>query len=839
MPPLSHPMFLTFDAKVSVSVLSGFLPAAGTLLCDPVAKIVEVTRRTFSNHRAAAAGEAAGAHTNAVYVDHEERVIGTTKQRIFTAHPNFDETIKFVCPSLDRRDGTARRAAQIAAAGGGGVAPDDAHASSTLVSTERYLVITVEDSAGNFLGFAKCEFPLDRPSTGSERLMLVPRYLDEHDHPSRIEDIKTLDRFGIDDFGFLNIEWAVAMIPVGGAVLSGAAEALRSPLPPPPLPVGLVVKASWIPSSAAGNSVIDRSPSGDPNRRSNSHMSFQMFVSFDNAAADTDQLSATTFRLEHNTPLFVGLSKVELLETATFLCRVQKGQHGGTVTSKLVLPIQPFFPEAIERDVSYCAPLYASGVYEQQGILIVSIRALAKPIEGPLPVCRDSQQAMQGSCPRVNDPRHQAQVAHPNQLDWGRPMPNCPLGAYQPVVWESESHIARSTERRWKQECVLHSRPTNEHVRHIFEALLGRVALDMNIAQLASSFFNKAANTLTTTDLQQLLAAVVFHAEGLSLQDAIRFGFVMMRRESERAIKISDVVLVLENSLFGRTVDMPFAEIERRVTDILGVGQPDRFVTFDEYNAFIAQHAALWFDLGASLMFAVTSDRWEQTTALQDNGNSFTSGQQRPQQQQSVLAANLGGTAVATTSATATALNASATIVGSSAATKSSGPPTGGENPEHWRTFTVRVIKTGRAFSVTSHINDSIVDVMQMVEESSTIPATRQKWIFHGLQVDTRRKVGDVFPHNSTVAGKQPEVSVQEKEEMLKLVVVFREKNKKWEQEFLATEKVLRLRAFAQHKTMIPLSRCAMSSCGVVMQDRHCLDHYKLVDGSIIEITQQ
>ncbi|CUG92726.1 Hypothetical protein, putative [Bodo saltans] len=563
-----------------------------------------------------------------------------------------------------------------------------------------------------------------------------------------------------------------------------------------------------------------------------------MSVMFDSGASDTtDQFSNTTFRLENNTPLFVGLSKVELLETATFLCRVQKGQHGSTVTSKLVLPIQPFFPEAIERDISYCAPLYANGVIEQQGILVVSIRALAKPIEGPLPACRESQ--AQHSCPRVNDPKHQAVAAHPNQLDWGRPMPNCPIGAYQPIVWESESHIARSTERRWKQECVLHSRPTNDHVRHIFEALLGRVALDLNIAQLASSFFNKAANTLTTSDLQQLLAAVVFHADGLSLQDAIRFGFVMIRRESERAIKIADVVFVLEHSLFGRTVDMPAAEIERRVTDILGAAQPaDRFITFDEYNAFIVQHAALWFELGASLMFSVTSERWEQTTVFQDNGSSSFNGQR--QQQQSALAANLGATS-ASTSATA-AVNTSTTNFASAStgAQKTAQPiPAGGDNPENWRTFTVRVIKTGRAFSVTSHINDTIVDVMQMVEESSTIPATRQKWIYHGLQVDSRRKVGDVFTAAAGAGGKQPEVSVQEKEEMLKLIVVYREKNKKWEQEFLATEKVLRLRAFAQHKTMIPLSRCAMTSCGVVMQDRHCLDHYKLVDGSIIEITQQ
>lgn len=853
MQPSSHPMFLTFDTKVSLTVLNGFLPAAGTLLCDPIVKVSEVTRRTYSNQRGASAvaGGATGG-SSVTMTQEEQRGLGATKQRIFTAHPNFDETMIFVCPSLDRRDGTARRASEIAAGVGpqAGSGEHDPHAASSLVSTERFLVIHIEDSTGNFLGFAQCPFSLNRPSSGSKRLMLVPRFLDERDHPTRIEDMKALDRLGIDDFGFMDIQWTTTMIPIGGAIINPGPVPLRTPLPPPPLPVGLVVKAKWIPSSAAGASVMGGHSVTGSRSAANGPVSFQLFVAFDgNDPTAGGPSSASTFRLENGAPLFIGLSKVEFLEAATFLCRAQKGQHGSTVTSTVVLPIQPFLPEAMERDVSYCAPLYADGVDEQQGILIVSIRALAKPIEGPLPVCREPG----SGCPRVNDPKHQATAAHPNQLDWGRPMPDCPAGAYQPIAWESENHIARSTERRWKRDCIRHSRPTSEHVRHIFESLLGRVPLDLNIAQLASSFFNKAANTLTNSELQQLLPAVLFHAEGLSLQDAVRFAFVMMRRDTERAIKVADVIFALEHSLFGRTVDMPSAEIERRVTDILGpktttsdssVGgggahppQPQaRYVSFDEFNAFIVQHGALWYDLGASLMFSVTDDRWEQT--------ALAGGAGAASQQQTVLAAQLNPTANASTAPAwkPSAGDTSGTLQHGNAPTAASPTATTTESPENWRTFTIRVIKTGRAFSVTSHVNDTIDDVMQMVEESSTIPASRQKWIFHGLQVDSRRKIGEMFAATSALAQastKQPEVSLQEKEEMLKLTIVYRDKNKKWEQEFLATEKVLRLRAFVQHKTMIPLSRCVMTSCGAAMQDRHCLDHYKLVDGSIIEVFQQ
>lgn len=617
--------------------------------------------------------------------------------------------------------------------------------------TEETLTVRVEDSQGHFFGEATVPASVDRPSMGGTRIMLLPRFMDFPDHPLHLQDIQTLAHFGVDDFGFLNIQWEIRLVPRGGVVLSS--ESLQAPRVP--LPVGLAIRAKWEPSKLFENSKMPT-----------------------NNVVSVEFSDGQRFNIDQSNPLFVGLSKPELLEKVTFICASQEGNHGSICVSHISLPLPPFTNEFLERDHRYCCPIFADDVEETLGLLFVSMRALPKPVDGGLLPCKDGAR-----CPNINDPIHQVSASHP-VADWGHPLPDCPHGAFQQIMWESELHIARATERRWKKECMKEARPTEQHLRHLLEVLLGRLPLDPHLGQLASSFFNKAPTTLKGSEVQQLLIAACFHTETISVTDACRFAFVALRREAERAVRIADIVSILENSLLGRSIDMNVREIERRVTDVFGRSL-EAFVSFDDFLKLFATNPCFWFDLGIPINFSK---------------NTFSS--------------------------------APLTVPSSTGLSRQTGNTDGDPN---WKTFVVRVIKTGRAFSVTSHANDVVIDVMQMIEESCGVPSSRQRWVIQGLAVDSRRLIGDVLPKT----GSGIEISIQEKEETIKLVIVHREKNRKWEHHFAASDKVLKLRAFVQQKTMIPLSRCILSSCSQLMQDRHSLDHYKLIEGSIIEVSHQ
>ena len=739
-------LVIDFDTKVSLTVLNGFLAAAGPLLCDPVAHISEVSFRVSSNNRMTKDAAPSAIASREVSTTVSTRVVASTKQRIFTAHPQFDEVLSVTIPH--------ERAALPAALP---ATRDDQHhhSSPTPASAilEKFISITIVDqTTGQFLGEAYCPFSLSHPSTGAQkRLMLMPRNSRVADDPLFHEDLQTLESLQIDDFGFITIDWRVSLLPHGGALVAEPAQ----PVPLPPFPVGLVVKAQWLIST----------------EQSSSGRGFHYTTSVDLGGVEK-------FLVDGTAPLFLTIHSPAQLDTCFFTCCVQRGQHGASQSARIPLPIQPVIPAAMERDVMWCAPVMTETA--NWGVIMVSIRIVPKPISSSLPLCRTEK------CPDVNNPTHQAQFSHETR-DWGRPVPDCPIGAYQPLCWQSDAHISRSTERRWKRDCLRSAKPTIDHVRHLYEVLLGRVQVDLSVSQLVSSFFNKPSSAVSPQELKQLIVSMAFNCE-MSAVDAARFSFVILRRDAEKAVQTTDVAFLLEHSLLPRTVDMPSSEIERRAYDMFG-GVP--CITFDAFTKYFLKNFTVWYDLGV----AVEHD---------DTARPVTSSGDP----------NIGAT------------RAGATADGGAA-----------QDSNVWRTFTVRVIKTGRAFAVTAHVQDRVEDVAGMIEGSTTIAAARQVWIINGLAVDVRKTIGAIFPTKASTASA--EVSITEREETVLLVLVHREKGKRWESRFPTGDKVLKLRAHVQQKTMIPLTRCVLQSAGQPMWDRHSLDHYKLTDGAIIEISQE
>ena len=736
----------SFDTKVSLTLMSGFLAASGTLLCDPIAHVSEIQIRKTVNNRNAHHTVASGSKETHVTVT--SRRLASSKQRIFTAHPAFDEILSFVVPPGNPERPTS----------------DDAKLET---ESERFLVIDIVDSSNGFFGQATCPFSLSVPSRGNQRLMLQPRNLRFPDDPEFLGDLNTLQKFQIDDFGFIQVDWRVSMVPRGGALILTPSPADAPRLPPPlPFPIGAVVKCVWLSEHRMAAS----------SRGATYSTLVEFGTSDENCHPVKDML-----------PVFIPISNPSQLEACTFSCKVQQGQHGPSRIATVRIPLQPMFSDSMNRDVRWCSPVYDDAAYTFMGLLFCSLRLIPKLPDAQRPNC------VQERCPKINDPAHQEQANHPPS-DWGRPQPDCPLSAYQQIFWESDAHVARSTERRWKRECIVNAHPTQEHVRHIFEALLGRVSLDVNVAQLASAFFNKSVASVAAADLKQFLIAVAFNAEGLDVQEASRFAFVALRREVERAVQVADLVFMLEHSLLPKTLDMPLHEVERRILDIFG---SQAYASFDDFQRYFVSNYAMWFDLGVAVAVAGTP-LGEEPKISAVPGQAGKSVNWDPSVQ----------------AKTATGLS-----------------PDG--SGDIWRTFTVRVLKTGRPFSVTAHVQDLVVDVQRMVEPSTTIAAARQQWIMQGIPIDPRRPVGDVIP-------KKPmsEITIDELEEMAKLTFVYREKGKRWDQKFPVGEKVLKLRAHVQQRTNIPLSRCGMKCDGQTMWDRHTLDHYHVTDGTVIEIFQ-
>ncbi|KPA81191.1 hypothetical protein ABB37_04529 [Leptomonas pyrrhocoris] len=856
------PLPVRFSSNVHLTLHQAFLASAGVLLSDPVARVHVVTVKTTRPTKASSNAQA-DAQNDGVRIVLNAREVGKTKPCFFTAHPSFNESFDFTvaetsaltslaapsalsntsAPNRKKRDDGA----DVNSSGGGG----------NTVSVVDHVVITLESADGTaFYGEAYAPFSPHcssaAPAAAPVRVMLAPRNAQDVSDPLFLQDNALLAERHLDDFGFVTISWEVAVVPHGGALLGNEAAAAPTGL----LPVGLALRATWLARAAAytrGAQYTTSVEFGGLDRFIFSDPAQPVCLTLQGGAAEAQ------------------------LRRATFHCTVQSAMEPSKSHEVTIpLPLPPLnVAAARNRDIHWVAPARTSQGLDL-GLLLVSMRVSSTPLTADAPRCPDE------ACLRINDPQHQEEHQHVAQL-WGmRAPPQTPPGAYQPIAWESQQHVAEAAQRRWKRQCVVEARPALEHLRHLFDVLMGRTTLDDGVAHVAATFCNKSPAEISAGDLRELMVAFAFHASKLTVQAAARFCFVALRRDVPDAVAAEEVQYIVDHCLVERTVEMPAGERRRWVTDLFA-SVP--VVSYADFVKYFIHNYAMWAAFGVPLTVETAASSMQHChAALQHQQQSSSSRCGTPR----TAAAVVVDVALFPSSdlrAPAPAADRSAGVPSNPEAAAATASPS-----NVWRTFVVRVAQTpSKAFSVTAHVSDRISDVMAIVEGNVGIKVTRQEWRLAGTGgstsppgstaaatsaappapsmklLDPSLLVGNTtlglpsalrnpvssssasassspFSHG---AGNTQEVWIYEAEATILLrfhVTDCLHSKKDWQERVQAKEKVLKLRAAVQRKTLIPLSRCTLSvkhqdGAVTTLQDRHTVAHYHLVSGDVIDVS--
>ncbi|CCW63150.1 unnamed protein product [Phytomonas sp. EM1] len=389
---------------------------------------------------------------------------------------------------------------------------------------------------------------------------------------------------------------------------------------------------------------------------------------------------------------------------------------------------------------------------------------------------------------------------------------------------------------------------------------MGRVGLDDGVAKVAAVVLNRPVADLTAADLKELMIGFAFHAKDVSAIDAARFCFVALRREVEDAIAMEELHDLVEHSLLGRTCEMSRGERRRWMIDLFG-DLPR--VSFADFTRYFLHNYAMWAAFGVPLAVDMATSpaqchhhlvgplsealeaAGEGGAFLLDHPEFQTPLQIEEERERGGGRREEGGV-----------------MISGSPSAPSHQPPA-----NEWRTFVVLVKSTKKSFSVTAHVEDRVGDVMQMVEASCGIKAARQEWWIGGeTRIEAKTRIGSttlgVPPALKSSRGSSPrngppsvDVVIKEQEETIVLNFSYKAKNMRWQERVPAEEKVLKLRAAVQRRTLIPLSRCTLrvvsaegeggkesktsSTPAVILQDRHPISHYHLESGVMIEVLQQ
>ncbi|RNF21259.1 uncharacterized protein Tco025E_03442 [Trypanosoma conorhini] len=784
------PLRIEFDSNVELTILGAFLPTARLLHCDPVAQLsVSTLRKTMPLHGMSAGGKVVA--TSVVATEHR---VASTRRQYFTSKPTFNETLRFSVPGAKAHCPDGKRSL-FAAQKQTELTTDTVEGEQ---GVEQRVLVTLEDAQGEAYGQAVCPFMLHAPSRSTQpvRLMLQPRNAHDKLDPLFKKDVANLLKHGVDDFGFVTVSWNVSLSPHGGALITASPESVNQPT----FPVGLVLRATWL-------------VPGHTYQRGTQYSTSVEFGGQDR------------FLFDGTNPLFLTIQNPTQLERAIIHCTIQNAMnHTNASDVAVALPIQPMASFAMERDVWWTAAV-RTALGRDMGLLLACIRLVRQPLGGETPLCAEEH------CSLINDPVHQAQYAHVAR-DWGRPPPDVPPGAYQPIFWESDQHITRATERRWRRDCIVEANPSMEHVRHLLDVMMGHAALDPGVARVLSVFFNQAGPGFSPHELRQFLITCTFHVTGMTPLEAARFCFFALRRGMEQAIARDDVIFMLEHALIGRTIEMPEMELRRRVVDIFG---DTTYVIFEDFLRYFIHNYAMWYAFGVPITVS------EERPGRGSDGVSSPAPQPTPT---SALLKADGPNAKTRAVPTAITVNnsnkaAAAAVVGQAAATTANTKAAAAHDEGVWRTFIARVQHSNKAFSVTAHVNDTISDVMLMVQNSTGIRAACQEWRAGGVLLDPkcRLETTELGLGKSEIGA--PEVTIIARDEVARLVMLYKDKSFRWEVRMPATEKVLKLRALVQQKTMIPLTRCVLRAHGTCLLDRHPLAHYNLQDGDVVSITQE
>lgn len=868
------PLDVRFESIVDLTIHDAHLASAGLLQCDPIATVEFATVRRLTRESGPS-------------FSIKKSVLAQTSKKIFTSTPKFDETLHFTVSDAS----CATTAGEVPSFPSGfsdlGVAP-------TTDEVENRIWITFVDSTSKgFLGRAICPFspysPSMTPPASPVRVMLQPRNLglDPAD-PVFLEDTATLYGQGIDDFGYVNISWKVSLVPLGGAMdlavdataLVGGDPSLAGPVT---LPIGITIKAAWLLNQ-------EWDVGANKEKGSNDAMQYNVSVSF----GDAKRFSFP----EGRKPLFLTLHTAPHLEALIFSCSSHNMYRPDLSREIAVVVPLPSLATvtSVDRDIHWIAPV-RSVWGEDFGMLATTIRLSRRPLDGTMPACPSN-----ATCLQINDPKHQEEFSHV-AVDFGRDAPATPFGAYQMLFWESEEHIRSALERGRQREVVIAAQPTQEHIRHLFDVLMGRSILDESVAKVACNVFQCGApSDLVALQLKKLMVSFAFHCRTLSVLEAVRFLFLAFRSEVEDAIAVEELHFMLQNSLLEKTVDMPEKELRRWVTDL--VGTHTRVLYYKDFTTYVLRNFAFWYFLGVPLKI----DRVSSSLSLSHFGSQAGEGRSstaptfllqpvslRSSSPVSSAPILCGGTTghgdwVSSSSPSqivgdaATSRDGVTTVYSSScdrggrrrsslsdgrkrvqfqekhhevvsSRTSSSSASGNGASLAVWRTFVIRVCDgtIPKAFSVTAHADDKIKDVMKMVEESAGIKAECQQW-----KLNNEIVLAPILTIGSTPLGIEPsiktsketgaalpmsEVWIYEMEENVVIRFFFKEKNKHWNQRFPVKEKVLQVRASVQRQTLIPLSRCTLrlvrNGRALPLQDRHTLSHYSPQSNDLIEVTQE
>jgi hypothetical protein len=526
------------------------------------------------------------------------------------------------------------------------------------------------------------------------------------------EDQELLSRYIVDDFGYICGRVRCAKVP---SAPPGTLVAHPQAMLPPNVryPIGCALRVTWLSNDA------------DLGR-------FALQAVFGKSGQ---------FTVSGANTLFVSVGSVDDC-VVTLQATHVVGATGHTLSAQFRLPlhligVQALLAVPIESDKSTL-----------QGLLLVTLALTATPDIPPAPVSRD----------------------------FGRAPPDVPAALFHPPAWESEEHVARSTERRWRKSVLLEAAPQQEHIRHVFDAVAGRTELSPSLLPLLRAFFNLPNDAAPMTcDLRQLLVGMAFTSQTLDPRDAALFVFDAVSTAGK--LTANDLAFVLEHTLLPKTLDCTTSEIQAMSADILTsyaalLPHTQVGLTIETFDTAVGRNLALWHRLGAPI--EATSFA---TSGLQSFGAM--------------------------------------------------------DESDTWRHMIVRTASTNLAFAVTSHKDDTFKRVAKQIEEAVGIPQARQRMLHDRSVVDMECRVGVLIAPSA-----QPvqQLLISEMEDTITITCVYRAKAFKWDVRIDPAEKVLRLRALVQQKTNVPLSRIELYFGEQQLWDRHPLNHYGIYEGCIIDV---
>lgn len=767
------------DAVVTIRVQSGFLSCGRPLPPNPVCRI----------------------RSNA----DSGTVLGSTQAIAFTQSPVWNEDVQFVVPSI--------------------------HSAKTTFALE-----IVDAFSGAFLGAINslpfnCRWP--QRTTKLHRLMLLPR-------AGNGGDLLLLREACEDDFGHVEIAWDVQLCPIGpGPEELQPVATATSPTTTTSfdqqqqqqqssLPLSCLLRAQWIGSLSAAPS------------HSTSLVAY--------LGSSTQPVA-----LSGEQPL-IALLRSEAESSIRLVCRHRTAMREDDVgIANFVVPTR--LGGSGEKELTWCLPItplmmmmslsnsnenaahdsssgHSSAQYSSQlsgdqiGIIVLSLR-----------LCP-------ASSPHAGLPSGAA--TNPQFAD--RQPPNTGYGPYMPHHWEDQDHLARASERRWKKSVVTDAKAKPNHVRHLLDVMSGRMELHPAIGPHIREFFNVSPNAelreLYSPDnisrLRIFAIALAFSCDQLTIEEAVMFSMGILcsplgSNRERRLPSMNDAVAIFEASLLPYTLDLSATELRRRVLDLFSnvTLAPEHGIDVIVFRKRFASNFGFWFVHGASQIGHRQTPQpiTNMISSLAPDGSVVLP---PPSSSSAAAAASSHSYALANSTTILAAASGSATGGGGGPSTSlvSANP---NEDTE-WLRFIIRVSKTKMGFAVTAHRDDTFAHVSAMVESTVDIPAAKQRFTFRSERVDPNMNVGSLVPPGIL---PQTEFNLTEISDVMALVVVWRVREKKYEIKISPHEKVLKLRSMVQQKTNIPLSRINLSYCGQVLWDRHSLDHYKLCDGAIIELTSE